>query len=234
VGTLRDFKQFLRDAHERGLRVVTELVLAHTSDQHPWFQRARRARKGSRLRDYYVWSDDPSRFSDAAVIFTDYESSNFTWDPVAGQYFFTASSRTSRAQLPEHGGQAGHHPDRRLLAEARRGRPPARRRPVLYQRDGTTCENLPETHEFIREVRRHVDAHFPGRMLLAEANQCPRTRRLLRQGDECHMAFHFPIIRVCTWRSAWRIISPSSTSWRRRRRSRRARSGRSSSATTTS
>ncbi|HOU92580.1 MAG TPA: alpha-amylase family glycosyl hydrolase, partial [Polyangiaceae bacterium] len=174
VGTLRDFKQFLRDAHERGLRVVTELVLAHTSDQHPWFQRARRARKGSRLRDYYVWSDDPSRFSDARIIFTDYESSNFTWDPVAGQYFFHRFFSHQPAlnfQNPEVKRAIIQTVDFWLNLGVDGLRLDAV--PYLYQRDGTTCENLPETHEFIREVRRHVDATFPGRMLLAEANQWP-------------------------------------------------------------
>jgi len=196
VGTLRDFKQFLRDAHERGLRVVTELVLAHTSDQHPWFQRARRARKGSRLRDYYVWSDDPSRFSDARIIFTDYESSNFTWDPVAGQYFFHRFFSHQPAlnfQNPEVKRAIIQTVDFWLNLGVDGLRLDAV--PYLYQRDGTTCENLPETHEFIREVRRHVDATFPGRMLLAEANQWPEdAAAYFGQGDECHMAFHFPIM----------------------------------------
>ncbi len=196
VGTLRDFKQFLRDAHARGLRVVTELVLAHTSDQHPWFQRARRARKGSHHRDFYVWSDDPSRYGDARIIFTDYESSNWAWDPVAGQYFFHRFFSHQPAlnyRNPEVKRAIIQTVDFWLSLGVDGLRLDAV--PYLYQRDGTPCENLPETHEFIREVRSHVDAKYPGRMLLAEANQWPEeAAAYFGQGDECHMAFHFPIM----------------------------------------
>ncbi|MBN2192644.1 MAG: maltose alpha-D-glucosyltransferase [Polyangiaceae bacterium] len=196
VGALRDFKQFLRDAHERGLRVVTELVLAHTSDQHPWFQRARHAPKGSRHRNFYLWSDDPSFYRDARIIFTDYESSNWAWDPVAQQYFFHRffshqpalnyrSSDVRKAIIQTVDFWLGMGVDGLRLDAV----------PYLYQRDGTSCENLPETHDFIRELRAHVDAMYPGRMLLAEANQWPEdAAAYFGRGDECHMAFHFPIM----------------------------------------
>jgi maltose alpha-D-glucosyltransferase/alpha-amylase len=196
VGTLRDFKQFLRDAHARGLRVVTELVLAHTSDQHPWFQRARRAAKGSRHRAFYLWSDDPSLYRDARIIFTDYESSNWTWDPVAGQYYFHRffshqpalnyrNPEVQKAILQTVDFWLGLGVDGLRLDAV----------PYLFQREGTTCENLPETHEYIRSLRHHIDEKFPGRMLLAEANQWPEdAAAYFGAGDECHMAFHFPIM----------------------------------------
>lgn len=196
VGSLRDFKQFLRDAHARGLRVVTELVLAHTSDQHPWFQRARRAPRGSRHRDFYLWSDDPSRYGDARIIFTDYETSNWAWDPVANQYYFHRffshqpalnyrSPDVRKAVLQIVDFWLGLGVDGLRLDAV----------PYLYQREGTSCENLAETHDFIRELRRHVDQRYPERMLLAEANQWPEdAASYFGQGDECHMAFHFPIM----------------------------------------
>jgi maltose alpha-D-glucosyltransferase / alpha-amylase len=195
-GTLSDFKKFLSEAHRRGLRVITELVVNHTSDQHAWFQRARRAPKGSPHRDYYVWSDTATEYSDARIIFKDFERSNWTWDPVAGQYFWHRFY--------------SHQPDLNF------DNPRVRQEildlidfwfemgvdgfrldaiPYLFEREGTSCENLPETHKFLKEIRAHVDKHFPGRMLLAEANQWPEdAARYFGDGDECHMAYHFPLM----------------------------------------
>jgi maltose alpha-D-glucosyltransferase/alpha-amylase len=196
VGTLRDFKAFLRAAHERGLRVVTELVLNHTSDQHPWFQRARRAPPGSPQRDFYVWSDNPQRYKDARIIFQDFETSNWSWDPVAQSYFwhrFYSHQPDLNFENPEvqkalldvvdHWFEMGVD-GLRLDAV-----------PYLYERESTNCENLPETHEFLKKLRAHVDKKFENRMLLAEANQWPEDAvTYFGEDNECHMAFHFPIM----------------------------------------
>jgi maltose alpha-D-glucosyltransferase/alpha-amylase len=195
-GTLRDFRTFLREAHRRGLRVITELVLAHTSDEHPWFQRARRAAPGSTQRDYYMWSDTPERFAEARVIFKDFESSNWTWDPVAHAYFwhrFYSHQPSLNYDNPvvqeEIFGVVDYWLDMgvdglRLDAV-----------PYLYAREGTTCENLPETFAFLRRLRAHIDDNFEQRMLLAEANQWPEDAvAYMGGGDACHMAFHFPLM----------------------------------------
>ena len=195
-GTLHDFKAFLRAAHERGLRVVTELVLNHTSDQHPWFQRARRSPPGSPYRDFYVWSDTPERYKEARVIFKDFELSNWTWDPVAKAYYWHRfyshqpdlnydNPALKRAAFRAVHFWFGMGVDGLRLDAV----------PYLFEREGTTCENLPETHAFLRDLRRHIDANFPNRMLLAEANQWPEDAvTYLEGGKECHMAFHFPIM----------------------------------------
>jgi maltose alpha-D-glucosyltransferase/alpha-amylase len=195
-GTLADFKLFLREAHRRGLRVVTELVVNHTSDQHPWFQRARRAKPGDPRRDFYVWSDTDDRFREARIIFKDFESSNWAWDPVAGAYYWH--------RFYSH--QPDLNYDNPLVKKAvlevldfwlEMGIDGLRLDavPYLYEREGTNCENLPETHAFLKELRRHVDARFADRMLLAEANQWPEDAgAYFGQGDECHMAFHFPVM----------------------------------------
>jgi maltose alpha-D-glucosyltransferase/alpha-amylase len=195
-GSLRDFRRFLRKAHDMGFRVLTELVINHTSDQHPWFQRARKAKPGSVWRDFYVWSDDPNRFSEARIIFQDFETSNWTYDPVAGTYYWHRfyshqpdlnfdNPRVRRAVLKilDHWMNMGVD-GFRLDAV-----------PYLYERDGTNCENLPETHQFLKELRSHVDEKYGDRMLLAEANQWPEDAvSYFGYGDECHMAFHFPIM----------------------------------------
>jgi maltose alpha-D-glucosyltransferase/alpha-amylase len=195
-GTLRDFAEFLREAHRRGLRVVTELVLNHTSDQHPWFQRARRAPPGDPARDFYVWSDTADRYAEARIIFQDFEPSNWTWDPIARAYYWHRFF--------------SHQPDLNF------DNPAVRKAvikvldfwlemgidgfrldavPYLFERDGTNCENLPETHEFLRDLRAHIDRNFRGRMLLAEANQWPEDAvTYLAGGKQCHMAFHFPLM----------------------------------------
>jgi maltose alpha-D-glucosyltransferase / alpha-amylase len=195
-GTLRDFKAFLREAHNRGLRVITELVLNHTSDQHPWFQRARRAKPGSPHRDFYVWSNTPEKYKEARIIFKDFEPSNWTWDPVAKAYFWHRFY--------------SHQPDlnfenplvRRELLETvsfwlNLGVDGMRLDavPYLFEREGTNCENLPETHAFLKALRRYVDENYPGRMLLAEANQWPEDAiAYFGDGDECHTAFNFPVM----------------------------------------
>jgi maltose alpha-D-glucosyltransferase/alpha-amylase len=195
-GTLKDFRTFLRAAHEHDLHVVTELVINHTSDQHPWFQAARRAPAGSRKRDFYVWSDTNRRYEGTRIIFTDTETSNWAWDPVAGAYFWHRFFH--------------HQPDlnfdnphvRRAVLKVMRfwldmGVDGLRLDavPYLIEREGTTCENLPETHAVLRELRAALDAHYGGRMLLAEANQWPGdVCAYFGAGDECHMAFNFPLM----------------------------------------
>ena len=195
-GTLAQFKKFLKAAHDRGIRVITELVVNHTSDQHPWFQRARRAPAGSRWRNFYTWSDDDSRWPDARIIFSDTEASNWAWDPVAGQYYwhrFFSHQPDLNYDNPEVQAAITKVVDFWLGMGVDGLRLDAV--PYLYQRDGTNCENLPETHAFLRGLRRHVDANFPGRMLLAEANQWPEdAAEYFGDGDECHMNFHFPLM----------------------------------------
>lgn len=195
-GTLKDFQAFLDQAHQRDIRVIVELALNHTSDQHPWFQRARRAKPGSRYRDYYVWSDTPDKYRDARVIFPDYERSNWTWDPEANAYYwhrFYSSQPDLNYDSPGVRREILKVVDFWLDMGVDGLRLDAV--PYLYEREGTSSENLPETHAFLRELRRHVDSRYSGRMLLAEANQWPEDAvAYFGQGDECHMAFHFPLM----------------------------------------
>ncbi|HEY1479014.1 MAG TPA: maltose alpha-D-glucosyltransferase [Gaiellales bacterium] len=195
-GTLRDFRAFMREAHARGLRVITELVLNHTSDQHPWFQRARRARPGSKARDFYVWSDTPDRYVDARIIFKDFETSNWTWDAVAGAYFwhrFYSHQPDLNFDNPEVQKALFRIVDYWLEMGVDGLRLDAV--PYLFEREGTTCENLVETHGALKELRAHIDARFDDRMILAEANQWPEDAvDYFGEGDECHMAFHFPVM----------------------------------------
>lgn len=195
-GTLEDFEEFLRAAHARGLKVITELVINHTSDQHRWFQRARRAERGSPERDFYVWSDDPHRYGETRVIFQDFETSNWTWDAVAGQYFwhrFYSHQPDLNFDSPDVREAIFRIADFWLSRGVDGLRLDAI--PYLYERDGTNCENLPETHEFLKALRAHVDRNHPGRMLLAEANQWPEdAAAYFGNGDECHMNFHFPLM----------------------------------------
>lgn len=195
-GTIDDLQRFLDEAHARGLRVIADLVLNHTSDQHPWFQRARRAPKGSPERDFYVWSDDDTKYSEARIIFTDTEPSNWTWDPVAEQYYWHRFF--------------SHQPDlnwdnpvvKEKMFEVMefwldRGLDGFRADavPYLIEREGTNCENLPETHAILKEFRARMDERRPGKVLLAEANQWPDdVRPYFGDGDEFHMAFHFPLM----------------------------------------
>ncbi|MFC3197832.1 maltose alpha-D-glucosyltransferase [Parapedobacter deserti] len=195
-GDIKQFKRFLNAAHKRGLKVITELVINHTSDQHPWFQRARSAPRGSDERNYYVWTDDPHQFKDARIIFQDFETSNWTWDPVAQQYywhrfFFHQPDLNYDSPLVQQEiikildywckmGVDGF----RLDAV-----------PYLFERDGTNCENLPETHAFLKKLRKHVDERYPGTLLLAEANMWPEdSAAYFGNGDECQMNYHFPVM----------------------------------------
>ncbi|MDN5864693.1 MAG: maltose alpha-D-glucosyltransferase, partial [Gammaproteobacteria bacterium] len=195
-GTLADFRQFVRVCHARGLRVITELVINHTSDQHRWFQRARRAKPGTVSRNFYVWSDNDQKYRDTRIIFCDTERSNWTWDQDAQAYFWHRFY--------------SHQPDLnfdnpRVLDEIvkilhfwmRMGVDGMRLDavPYLVEREGTNNENLPETHAILKRIRAEVDEHYPGRMLLAEANQWPEdVSDYFGDGDECHMAFHFPLM----------------------------------------
>ena len=195
-GTIDDFHEFMEQAHARGIRVLTELVINHTSDQHPWFQRARRAPKGSPERDWYVWSDDPNKYAGARIIFTDTEKSNWTWDPEAQQFYwhrFFSHQPDLNFDNPEVL-EAVKNVMRfwlRLGVDGLR----LDAIPYLVERDGTNCENLPETHAVLRELRRTLDAEFEGRIFLAEANQWPTdVRPYFGENDECNMAFHFPVM----------------------------------------
>ncbi|GAN31608.1 MAG: maltose alpha-D-glucosyltransferase [Candidatus Brocadia sp. AMX2] len=195
-GLLRDFKEFVKESHKRGIRVITELVLNHTSERHVWFQGARKAKPGSALRNFYVWSSTSERYQDARIIFKDFESSNWTWDPVAKSHYW-------------HRFYA-HQPDLNfdnLLVQKKilrvidywldMGVDGFRLDavPYLFEREGTNCENLPETHGFLKKLRAHVDSAFKNKMLLAEANQWPEDAiAYFGNGDECHMSFHFPLM----------------------------------------
>jgi maltose alpha-D-glucosyltransferase/alpha-amylase len=195
-GTLEDFKLFLREAHRRGIRVITELVINHTSDQHAWFQRARRSPAGSRWRNFYVWSDTPERYTDARVIFKDFEPSNWTWDPVAKAYYwhrFYAHQPDLNFDNPEVRRAVMRVLDFWFALGVDGLRLDAI--PYLFEREATNCENLPETHGLLKDLRRHVDQRWKDRMLLAEANQWPEdAAQYFGNGDECHMAFHFPVM----------------------------------------
>jgi maltose alpha-D-glucosyltransferase/alpha-amylase len=193
-GTVDDLAALVEGAHARGMRVIADLVMNHTSDQHEWFQESRQP--GSAKRDWYVWSDDNERYGDARIIFVDTETSNWTWDPVAEQYYwhrFFSHQPDLNYDNPEVQdamldvvrfwldlGLDGYRMDAV---------------PYLFEREGTNCENLPETHEYLRRVRKVVDDEFPNRVLLAEANQWPDdVVDYFGEGDECHMAFHFPVM----------------------------------------
>ena len=195
-GNLKDFKEFMAEAHGRGLRVITELVLNHTSDQHPWFKKSRTAEPGSKWRDFYVWSDTPNKYTEARIIFKDFEVSNWAWDNVAKAYYwhrfyshqpdlnfendFTQKTMLSVVDYWLKMGVDG------LRLDAV---------PYLYEKEGTNCENLPETHEFLKKLRAFIDSGFKNRMLLAEANQWPSdAAQYFGKGDECNVAYHFPLM----------------------------------------
>jgi maltose alpha-D-glucosyltransferase/alpha-amylase len=195
-GTMADVEAFLSEAHRRGIRVIAELVINHTSDQHPWFQAARHAPAGGAKRDFYVWSQTNDRYAEARVIFSDAEESNWTWDPVAGAYYWHRFFH--------------HQPDlnfdnphvRQAVLKVMRfwfdkGVDGLRLDAIahLYEREGTSCDNLPETHALLQWLRADLDARYDDRVLLAEANQPPDVlREYFGNGNECHMAFHFPLV----------------------------------------
>ena len=195
-GTLDQFKELLIEAHKRNLKVITELVINHTSDQHPWFQRARKADKNSAGRNFYVWTDDPNQYKDVRIIFQDFETSNWTWDPVAQQYYWhrffhhqpdlnydNELVQQEIFKIIDYWCQMGVD-GFRLDAV-----------PYLYEREGTNGENLPETHAFLKRLRRHVDEKYPGTAFLAEANMWPEdAASYFGNGDECQMNYHFPVM----------------------------------------
>ncbi|MFA4915096.1 MAG: maltose alpha-D-glucosyltransferase [Syntrophales bacterium] len=195
-GTLKDFKAFLREAHKRGIHVITELVLNHTSDQHAWFQRSRRAKKKSVWRDFYVWSDSPEKYGDARIIFKDFETSNWAWDPVARAYYwhrFYSHQPDLNYENPHVQKEMFRVIDFWFSMGVDGVRLDAV--PYLYEREGTNCENLPETYGFLEKLRSHIDSKFENKMLLAEANQWPEDAvSYFGNGDKCHMAFHFPLM----------------------------------------
>jgi maltose alpha-D-glucosyltransferase / alpha-amylase len=195
-GTLDDFRAFLNAAHERGLRVITELVINHTSDQNPWFQKSRRGLPGSPAREFYVWSETPEKYQDARIIFKDFETSNWSWDPVAKAYYW---HRFYSHQPDLNFDNSAVHEAVEKVCDfwLNMGVDGLRLDaiPYLYEREGTNCENLPETHVYLKKLRAHVDLKFPGRMLLAEANQWPEDAvAYFGNGDESHMSFHFPLM----------------------------------------
>jgi maltose alpha-D-glucosyltransferase/alpha-amylase len=195
-GSLGELHQLIKEAHRRGIRVINELVCNHTSDQHPWFQRARHARAGTSTRNFYVWSETNQRYQDARIIFKDFEVSNWTWDHTAGAYYWHRfyshqpdlnfdNPRVKEAILKALDFWLDMGIDGVRLDAI----------PYLFEREGTNCENLPETHAFLREMRKHVDTNYTNRMLLAEANQWPEDAvAYYGQGDECNMSFHFPLM----------------------------------------
>jgi maltose alpha-D-glucosyltransferase/alpha-amylase len=195
-GTLRDFQHFMREAHRRGLRVITELVINHSSDQHAWFQRSRTSEPGSRWRDFYVWSDSPDKYAGTRIIFKDFEPSNWSWDPVAKAYFwhrFYSHQPDLNFDSPLVRRSVKHMLDFWAGMGVDGFRLDAI--PYLYEREGTSCENLPETHEFLKELRQHLDETHPNRMLLSEANMWPEDAvAYFGKGDECNMNFHFPLM----------------------------------------
>ncbi|MFA5422675.1 MAG: maltose alpha-D-glucosyltransferase [Phycisphaerae bacterium] len=195
-GTLGDFRKFLREAHKRNIRVITELVINHTSDQHKWFQRARKAKEGSPWRDYYVWSRTPDKYKEARIIFKDFEQSNWSWDQTAQAYYwhrFYSHQPDLNFDNPSVRKQILRVLDFWLDMGVDGLRLDAV--PYLFEREGTNCENLPETHNFLKELRAHVDSKYQDKMLLAEANQWPEDAAdYFGNGDECHMAFHFPVM----------------------------------------
>ncbi|HEY5921630.1 MAG TPA: maltose alpha-D-glucosyltransferase [Kofleriaceae bacterium] len=195
-GTREDVATLLREAHRRGMRVITELVLNHTSSDHPWFQRARRAPAGSPERDFYVWSETPAPYQDTRIIFQDYETSNWAWDPVAKAYYwhrFYSHQPDLNFDNPAVHDALFSVIDFWLQMGVDGVRLDAV--PYLYEREGTSCENLPETHVFLKRLRAHIDGKFKNRMMLAEANQWPAdAAAYFGDGDECHMNFHFPLM----------------------------------------
>jgi maltose alpha-D-glucosyltransferase / alpha-amylase len=194
-GTVDDFKSFVEAAHQRGMRVIADLVMNHTSNEHPWFQESRSS-PDSPKRDWYVWSDNDEGYRDARVIFVDTEPSNWTWDPVAGAYFwhrFFAHQPDLNYANPEV--QEAMLNVLRFWLDLGIDGFRLDAVPYLYEREGTNGENLPETHAYLKRVRAEIDARYPDRVLLAEANQWPEdVVNYFGDGDECHMAFHFPVM----------------------------------------
>lgn len=195
-GSINNFKKILNQAHKRNLKVITELVLNHTSDQHPWFQRARKAGKGTSERNFYVWTDDPDQYKEVRIIFQDFERSNWTWDEEAQQYFwhrFFHHQPDLNFENPAVQQEVFKIIDYWCKLGVDGFRLDAV--PYLFEQEGTNCENLPQTHAFLKKLRNYVNQHFPGTLLLAEANMWPEdSAAYFGNGDECHMNYHFPLM----------------------------------------
>src|SRR5882672_5102824 len=200
-GTLLDFKHFLKEAHQRGMRVITELILNHTSDQHPWFQKSRKARAGSRYKGYYVWSDDTEKYKEARVMFPDEEASNWTWDIDAKANYWHRFYRHQpelNYENPEVQLEMIKVTDFWLKLGVDGFRLSSI--PFLFEQEGTNCENLPQTHDFLRKLRAYMDKHYGDRVLIAEANLWPEDaaeyfgKREDGSGAECHMCFNYPLM----------------------------------------
>jgi maltose alpha-D-glucosyltransferase / alpha-amylase len=195
-GNIDQFKKLLDEAHQRNLKIITELVINHTSDQHPWFQRARTAPKGSPERNYYVWTDDPNQYKDVRIIFQDFEASNWSWDPVAKQYYwhrFFHHQPDLNYDNPLVQQEVFNMIDYWCAMGVDGFRLDAV--PYLYEREGTNGENLPETHDFLKKLRKHIDGKYPATVFLAEANMWPEdSASYFGKGDECHMNYHFPVM----------------------------------------
>ena len=195
-GKLSDFKRFVHEAHKRELGVITELVLNHTSNQHKWFEESRKAKPGSSRRNYYVWSDTTDKYNEARIIFQDFETSNWTWDPEAKAYYWHRFY-SHQPDLNFDNPAVQHELFKVIDFWFNIGVDGLRLDavPYLFEREGTNCENLPETHEFLKKLRKYIDEHYTNKMLLAEANQWPEDAvKYFGRGDECHMAFNFPLM----------------------------------------
>ncbi|MBR9997724.1 MAG: maltose alpha-D-glucosyltransferase [Cyclobacteriaceae bacterium] len=195
-GSIRDFKKFLKEAHKKGLRVITELVLNHTSDEHEWFKKARNPAPGNPYRDYYVWSDTPEKYKDTRIIFTDYETSNWTWDGKAGAYFWHRFF-SHQPDLNFENPRVQQEMFKIIDFWCKMGVDGFRLDavPYLFEAEGTNNENLPQTHGFLKRLRKFIDDHYTGIMLLAEANMWPEdSASYFGNGDECHMNYHFPLM----------------------------------------
>jgi maltose alpha-D-glucosyltransferase/alpha-amylase len=195
-GTLADFKQLLKEAHKRGIRVITELILNHTSDQHPWFKKAKRSKSGSRSRDFYVWSDTPEKYKEARVIFTDEESTNWTYDPEAKAYFWHRYYR-HQPELNFDNAEVQLEMIKVVDFWLKMGVDGFRLPSVtfLFEQEGTSSENLPQTHAYLKKLRAHIDKNYKNRILIAEANLWPEdAATYFGNGEECHMNFHYPLM----------------------------------------
>ena len=195
-GTMEDFKRLLDEAHKRGLQVIIDLIINHTSTEHEWFQRARKAKAGSPERDFYIWSDTQEKYEEAEIIFSDYETSNWEWDNVAKAYYWHRFY-SHQADLNYNNPKVQEEIRKVIDFWFNLGVDGVRLTSAtfLFRREGTNCENLPEVHEYLKELRQYVDRKHPGKVLIAEANLWPEeAAQYFGEGDECHMNYHFPLM----------------------------------------